>query len=65
MRLRTEAAKRYKRVENARAVIWKMLVIAEKSSRRLDHPELLAELAEGAMYVDGVRAKRIEGEAAA
>jgi len=65
VRLRTTAAKRYKRVENATAVIWKTLLIAEKNFRRLDHPELLAEVAEGAMYVDGVRAKRTEGEAAA
>ena len=65
VRLRTGAAKRYKRVENATAVIWKTLLIAEKNFRRLDHPELLAEVADGAMYVNGVRVKRTEGEAAA
>ena len=65
VRLRTQAAKRYKRVENATAVIWKTLLIAEKNFRRLDHPELLAEVAEGVVYVDGVRAKRTDGEAAA
>lgn len=65
VRLRTEAAKRYKRVDNATAVIWKTLLIAEKNFRRLDHPELLAEVAEGVVYVNGVRAKRTAGEAAA
>ncbi len=58
VRLRTTAAKRYKRVENATAVIWKTLLIAEQTFRRLDAPELLAEIAEGATYVNGVRVKR-------
>ena len=35
LRLRTDAAKRYKRVENATAVIWKMLLIAESGLHRL------------------------------
>jgi len=65
VRLRTEAAKRYKRVENATAVIWKTLLVAEKSFRRLDHPELLSEVADGATYVDGVRVRRNEAEEAA
>lgn len=39
LRLRTNAAKRYKRVENATAVIWKMLMLAEQKFRRLDAPE--------------------------
>ena len=55
VRLRTTAAKRFKRVENATAVIWKTLLIAEQTFRRLDAPELLAEVAEGVMYVNGVR----------
>jgi hypothetical protein len=58
VRLRTTAAKRFKKVENATAVIWKTLLVAEQSVRRLDPPELLAELAEGAVYVNGERAKR-------
>jgi transposase-like protein len=65
VRLRTGAAKRYKRAENATAVIWKTLLVAEKRFRRLDHPELLAEVAEGAVYVNGVRARKTAGEAAA
>jgi putative transposase len=56
VRLRTAAAKRFKRVENATAVIWKTLLIAEKTFRRLDAPELLADVARGEVYVNGVRA---------
>jgi transposase-like protein len=65
VRLRTTAAKRYKKVANASALIWKVLMVAEKSFRCLDHPELLAEVAEGAKYVDGVRVTRSKKEAAA
>jgi putative transposase len=57
VRLRTTAAKRFKRVENATAVIWKTLLVAEQTFRRLDAPELLAEVAQGATYVNGVRVK--------
>jgi putative transposase len=57
VRLRTTAAKRYKKVANATAVIWKTLLVAEKSFRRLNAPELLAEVADGANYVNGHRVK--------
>jgi len=57
VRLRTAAAKRYKKVENATAVIWKTLLIAERTFRRLDAPELLAEVAEGVTYTNGERVK--------
>ena len=56
VRLRTTAAKRFKKVDNATAVIWKTLLIAEKMFRRLDAPELLAEVANDVAYVNGVRA---------
>jgi transposase-like protein len=65
VRLRTAAAKRFKRVENATAVIWKTLLIAEQRFRRLDAPELLREVAEGVAYVDGAREKRSHEKAAA
>jgi len=65
VRLRTAAAKRFKKVENATAVIWKTLLVAEQSFRRLDAPELLPEVAEGVVYVDGVREKRGNEKAAA
>jgi transposase-like protein len=56
VRLRTAAAKRFTKVENATAVIWKTLLIAEKTFRRLDAPKLLADVANGVGYVNGVRA---------
>src|SRR5215467_12114691 len=66
VRLRTAAAKRFKKVENATAVIWKTLLIAEKTFRRLDAPELLADVATGVAFVNGVRAvNRGEQKAAA
>jgi len=55
LRLRTDAAKRYKRVDRATAVIWKLLVVAEKRFRRLNAPELLGDVYDGAKYVDGLR----------
>jgi putative transposase len=44
LRLRTDAAKRFKKVANATAVIWKMLLIAEQRFRKLDAPERLQEV---------------------
>lgn len=44
-----------KKVANATALIWRVLLVAERSFRRLDHPQLLAEVAEGAQYRNGIR----------
>ncbi len=63
VRLRTAAAKRFKKVENATAVIWKTLLVAEQSFRRLDAPELLPEIAEGVVYLNGERVKHTHNEA--
>jgi len=41
LRLRTDAAKRYMKIENATVVIWKMLMLAKQRFRRLDAPEKL------------------------
>ncbi|MBI5562793.1 MAG: transposase [Deltaproteobacteria bacterium] len=65
VRLRTTASKRYKKVENATAVIWKTLMTAQRSFRKLNAPELLVDVANGAVYVDGVRVKKVEMEIAA
>jgi len=54
VRLRTSASKRYRRVENATALIWKLLCVAEKTFRRLNAPHLLAAVAAGARYTDGI-----------
>jgi transposase-like protein len=55
VRRRTAAANRFKKVENATVVIWKTLLVAARSFRRLDAPERLAEVAEGVLYVNGER----------
>jgi len=55
LRLRTAAAKRFKKVTNATAVIWKMLMVAESRFRKLNAPELLLAVKEGVEYRDGVR----------
>jgi transposase-like protein len=65
VRLRTTAAKRYKKVENATAVIWKVLLIVEKSFRKLDAPELLVDVAAGATFDNGIRVKVKSKESAA
>ena len=53
VRLRTTAAKRFKRVESATALIWKLLLVAEKRFRRLDAPHLLKDVFEGRKFEDG------------
>jgi transposase-like protein len=58
LRLRTDAARRYKKVENATAVIWKLLLVAEKRFRRLNAPEQVREVFSGACYLDGVLVPR-------
>jgi putative transposase len=55
VRLRTDAAKRYKRAPSATAVIWKTLLIAESRFRKLNAPKLLKEVYAGAAYRDGKR----------
>jgi transposase-like protein len=53
VRLRTDAARRYKKVENATAVIWKVLCVAERRFRRLDAPHLLGVVFNGAKFENG------------
>ena len=53
LRLRTDAAKRYKRVDRAMAVIWKMLMVAEQRFRRVKFPDLMTDVYLGTRYVDG------------
>ena len=53
VRLRTDASRRYKRVEGAQAIIWKMLRVAERSWRKLNAPELLPLVASGVSFKDG------------
>lgn len=58
VRLRTNAAKRFKKVQNATAMIWKLLQVAEKSFRSLKGFSLLAKVYTGEQYIDGVLKER-------
>ena len=53
VKLRTTAAKRYKKVENATALIWKVLCVAERRFRKLNAPELLTGVYADAVFTDG------------
>lgn len=55
LRLRTNAAKRFKRADNATCVVWKMLTVAQSRFRKLNAAELLGEVYRGVEFVDGVR----------
>lgn len=54
VRLRTDAAKRFKKVQNATAMIWKLLQVAEKNFRLLKGHWLLPDVYRGKEFVDGV-----------
>jgi transposase-like protein len=60
LRLRTDAAKRYKKVANATAVTWKMLLIAEQRFRKLDAPDKMKLVYLGIDLLEGVEANREE-----
>ena len=57
LRLRADAAKRFKKVANATGVVWKMLLVAERKFRRINSPELLPAVAAGQQYHDGLPIK--------
>jgi len=61
LRLRTDAAKRFKKVANATAVTWKMLLIAEQRFRKLGAPEVLQEVYLG---IEGLNPGEIKQEEA-
>ena len=63
--LQARSAKRFKKVENATALIWKMLQVAESTFRRLKGAELLPAVYAGAQYVDGVLKMRTKQNIAA
>jgi transposase-like protein len=54
VRLRTNAARRFKKTENAEVLIWKLLKVAEKSWRALNAPGLMMEVYDGKRFKDGV-----------
>ncbi len=55
VRLRTNAAKRYRNTTNATVLIWKLLMVAQSRFRRLKGHHLLQDVYMGASYVDGIR----------
>jgi hypothetical protein len=52
-------------VENATAVIWKMLLVVQGRFRRLHAQELMQEVYHGATFVNGVRVTERAWEVAA
>jgi transposase-like protein len=55
VRLRTSAAKRFKKVENATALIWRLLLVVEQHFRKLNAPHRCADVFAGIAYRDGLR----------
>jgi len=53
VRLRTAASRRFKSRINATCLIWKTLMIAEMSFRKLDAPHLVDKVARGVKYHNG------------
>jgi putative transposase len=60
LRLRTAASKRYKKVDNATAIIWKMLMVAEQRFRKLNAPDQLKQVFLGTEFKDGVEVQKVE-----
>jgi transposase-like protein len=65
VRLRTDAAKRFKKRENATAMMWRLLLVAERSFRKLYAAHLAVEVYRGVLYDDGVRIRKSNQRAAA
>ena len=62
VRLRTDAARRFQKTPNATAMIWKLLMVAEQRFRKLGGEVELADIYEGAKFIDG---KKVAWKAAA
>lgn len=65
VRLRTDAAKRFKKRENATAMIWRVLLVAERRFRKLHAAHLAVDVYRGVPFADGVKIKRANQRAAA
>jgi len=50
-------ARRFKKTENAEAMIWKLMRVAEQSWRKLNAPKLLQKVYEGKPFRDGIAVK--------
>jgi transposase-like protein len=55
IRLRTAASKRFKKVEGATALIWKLLMVAEMTFRKLNAPDLMIKAHARIPFKDGVQ----------
>jgi transposase-like protein len=53
VRLRTSAAKRFKKVDNATAMIWRLLLVVEQRFRKLNAPALCRDVYNNHTFVDG------------
>lgn len=58
VRLRTDATKRFKKVENGTVMIWRLLMVAERRFRKLDAPHLAAEVYRGVVFEDGEKVSK-------
>jgi transposase-like protein len=65
LRLRTHASKRFKKVDNATAIMFTLLLVAEKKFRRLNAPERMREVFLGKKFVNGKSSSDKNREAAA
>ncbi len=57
VRLRTGAARRFKRTDHAVAILWKLLMIAEGTFKTYDSVHLLTDVAAGTEFADGLPLK--------
>jgi transposase-like protein len=57
VRLRTAASRRFKSQTNATYLIWKTMMVAEMSFRKLNAPELVQRVASGTKYNNGEQVK--------
>lgn len=64
VRLRTAASRRFKSQVNATCLIWKTMMVAEMSFRKLNAPELVEKVACGVKYRNGEEVKVKEKVAA-
>ncbi len=55
VRLWTSEEKRFRKMENATALMWPLLLVAEPHFRRLNAPPLCTKVYAGVAYQDGVR----------
>lgn len=53
VRLRTSAAKRYKKVANATAMIWRLLLVVEQRFRKLNAPARCRDVYNNKTFIDG------------